>query len=191
VRGGIPTSGFRRPKSGESTGLEAVKSPPRAPAAAVRGIDRPWRCGIPASRFAGRISGNRPALALWNPRQPFRRPRFGESTGPGAAKSPPAGAAVEVRGIDRPWRGEIPAGRCGGRGSGESTGPGGRGPGNRPHRGEYGTVGPSRVHGCPIDRVQRGASDNRAAGAAAFVRSAGPGAAICTIDLITTTSLPL
>jgi hypothetical protein len=40
----------------------------------------------------------------------------------------------------------------------------------------------ARIHDCPISRVQRGASDNRVADPAAFVRSAEPGAAIRTID---------
>ena len=56
-------------------------------------------------------------------RQRARRSRSGESTGPEAAKSPPAGAPVAVRGIDRPRGGEIPASGRAGRGPGESTGP--------------------------------------------------------------------
>jgi hypothetical protein len=48
-------------------------------------------------------------------------PRCGESTAPGAVKSPPRPEPGAGRGIDRAWSGEIPT----------AAGAGGR-PGNRP-----------------------------------------------------------
>jgi hypothetical protein len=56
--------------------LPAVNSPPAVAAVAVWGIHRLRGCGIPTGRWRGRDPGNSPALRLWIPHWPVRRPRF-------------------------------------------------------------------------------------------------------------------
>jgi hypothetical protein len=122
-----PHRPVRRPRSRDSTGPEAVESPPASAAAAVRGFHRPRSCGIPTGQCRGPGPGIPPALKLWNPHRPVPRRRSGDFTGPKAVESPPASAAAAVRGFHRPKSCGIPAGR---RGAGEPIRGAGTG---RPH----------------------------------------------------------